>query len=124
MKQLKSVLLIEDDEDDQWFFIEAIKDISNVSLYHVANNGSAALDKLKNSAILPDIIFSDINMPLMNGIECFLEIIKTPRTRHIPVVFISSDTSKKELVYKLGAKAFIEKKSDKQTLSELLKQIV
>eukprot|EP01035_Chromulina_nebulosa_P054372 gene54372-74484_t len=76
MMQSKSILLVEDDKDDQEFFIEAIKDIENVTLYFVANNGKEALDKLRNSKVLPDLIFTDINMPVMNGIECLTAIIE------------------------------------------------
>jgi len=124
MKKTKRILLIEDDEDDQGFFIEAISGIQNIMLYHIAKNGKEAIDKLKNSEVLPDIIFTDINMPLMNGIECFLEIVKNPRTKNIPVVFLSTDTGQKALVVKLGAKGFIQKPTDNQTLSRQLSQMV
>lgn len=124
MKNSKSILLIEDDEDDQGFFIEAINGIDNIRLYHIAKNGKEAIDKLKNSAALPDIIFTDINMPKMDGIECFLEIIKNPRTKNIPVVFLSSDTGKRALTSQLGAKGFIQKPSDNHTLSLQISQMI
>lgn len=124
MKNSKSVLLIEDDEDDQDFFIEAISGIENIRLYHIAKNGKEAIDKLKSSSILPDIIFTDVNMPVMDGIECFLEIIKNPRTTNIPVVFLSSDTGKRALVSQLGAKGFIQKSHDNDTLIKQLAQMI
>jgi CheY-like chemotaxis protein len=124
MNTPKSILLIEDDEDDQGFFIEAISGIKHTWLYDIANNGKEAIDKLKKSIVLPDIIFTDVNMPLMNGFECFSELIKNPRTKHIPVVFLSTDTSQKELAYQLGARGFIHKPSDTFTLSKQLSQII
>lgn len=124
MNTSKSILLIEDDEDDQEFFTEAISGIQSAWLYHIANNGKEAIDKLKNSIVLPDIIFTDVNMPLMNGFECFSELLKNPRTRHIPVVFLSTDTSQKELAYELGARGFIHKPSDAYTLSTKLSQVI
>jgi CheY-like chemotaxis protein len=124
MNTSKSILLIEDDEDDQGFFIEAISGIKDLSLYHIANNGKEAIDKLKNSIVLPDIIFTDVNMPVMNGFECFSELIKNPRTRHIPVVFLSTDTRQRDLAYQLGAKGFIHKPSDTFTLSTKLSQMI
>jgi CheY-like chemotaxis protein len=120
MKKSTSILLIEDDEDDQGFFIEAISGIEHTMLYHIAKNGKDAIDKLKNSTVLPDIIFTDINMPLMNGVECFLELLKNPRTKNIPVVFLTSDTGQREFVYQLGAKGYIQKPSDSHTLSKQL----
>jgi CheY-like chemotaxis protein len=124
MKQLKTILLVEDDEDDQEFFMEALSKIENATLYDVANNGKEALDRLENSAIFPDLIFTDINMPVMNGIECLSEIIKNPQTRNIPVVILSSSTLQVELVHKLGAKAFIKKPSDSKTLRSQLQQMI
>lgn len=124
MKNSKSILLIEDDEDDQGFFLEAISAIENTRLYDIAKNGKEAINKLKNSALLPDIIFTDINMPIMDGIECFLEIIKNPRTKNIPVVFLSSDTGKRAIVTQLGAKGFIQKSHDNDTLIKQLAQMI
>lgn len=97
MNHLKSILLIEDDPDDQEFFIEAISHIQNTSQYAVVNNGREALERLNTSMVLPDLIFSDIEMPLMNGIYCFTEIKKAPRIRNIPLVFLSSSTAIKSM---------------------------
>jgi CheY-like chemotaxis protein len=123
MKFSKTILLIEDDKDDQEFFIEAISGIKNVVLYFVANNGKEAITKLNNTAILPDIIFSDINMPLMDGIECLSQIRKNPHTKNIPVVILTTDT-RRELVLKMGAKAFIKKPSACKILSGLIDQVI
>ncbi len=124
MNTPKSVLLVEDDKDDQEFFIMAIDQIHNAILFGVANNGQEALDKLMYSITLPDLIFSDINMPMMNGIQYLSEIVKNPRTQNIPVVMLTTDTSKRELVHQLGAKAFIEKPSDSTTLRNILERVI
>jgi len=58
----------------------------------------------------------DIDMPVMNGIECLAEIIKTPELKHIPVVIFSTDTRHADLLYKLGAKALIKKTGDTKML--------
>lgn len=122
MNLSKNILLIDDDLDDQLFFTDAINGIEGAILHGVANNGKEALDILKNPLRLPDIIFMDINMPVMNGIECLTEIIKSPQIKNIPVIMLSSDTGKTELTRTLGAKAFIKKPSDSKRLQELLEQ--
>jgi CheY-like chemotaxis protein len=124
MKTAKSILLVEDDQDDQIFFIEALSEIENATLYDVANNGKEALDRLQNQVMLPDLIFMDINMPMMNGIECLTEIIKNPKTTNIPVVMLTTDTGRIELARKSGAKAFIKKPSDGKTLRGQLQQMI
>jgi len=124
MKVSKTILLIEDDKDDQEFFIEAINSIKNAVLYFVANNGMEAIAKLNNSPVLPDIIFSDINMPLMDGIECLSHIRMNPHTRNIPVVILTTDTSRIALVLKMGANAFIKKPSAGKKLRGLINEII
>src|SRR4249919_2109798 len=104
--------------------MEALSEIENATLYDVANNGKEALDRLENSVILPDLIFMDINMPVMNGIECLAEIIKNPQTRNIPVVILSTETKQSALVQTLGAKAFISKPSNGEVLLEKLEQMI
>ena len=124
MKSLKSILLIEDDIDDRDFFLEALSEIENASLYHVACNGKEALEQLQQSSILPDIIFSDINMPVMNGIECLSEIKMNPRTKNIPVFILSSSVDDAALVHNLGAKAFIVKPNSFRMLQQQIQKII
>lgn len=108
MTIVKNTFLIDDDADDQEFFAEAISRLKNISLSGVVNNGKEALNVLNNST-LPDIIFLDFNMPLMNGIECLREIKRFPRTKDIPVFMLSSAFEQAELSRELGAKGFIKK---------------
>jgi CheY-like chemotaxis protein len=90
----------------------------------VANNGKEALGILGNSVSLPDLIFLDINMPVMNGLECLIEIVKNPRTNTIPVVILSSAFEQAEHSRKLGAKGFIKKSPDLKELRTELHRII
>ncbi|MBA3817102.1 MAG: response regulator, partial [Parachlamydiaceae bacterium] len=56
----------------------------------IAKNGKIALDKLKVSAFLPDIIFLDLNMPIMNGYEFLIQIKKENVLNRIELGRISS----------------------------------
>ena len=124
MKKLKSILLVEDDEDDQFFFIEAMSKIENATLYAIAKNGKEALDCLENSSTLPDIIFMDINMQIMNGIECLTLIMKNPLICTIPVVMLTTSSAQKELAHSLGAKAYIKKPWDEKLLYAQIEQMI
>ncbi|HYJ65811.1 MAG TPA: response regulator [Parafilimonas sp.] len=119
----KSVLLVDDDIDDREFFIEALDAIENVNLFGVANNGKEALDLLTNSVSLPDHIFMDFNMPVMNGIECLTEMEKNQKTREIPVVILSGSIEQAGSARKLGA-GFIKKSADIQALRTDLHRII
>ena len=124
MKKLKSILLVEDDEDDQFFFIEAMSKIENATLYAIAKNGKEALNCLENSSTLPDIIFMDINMQVMNGIECLTLIMKNPLICTIPVVMLTTSSAQKELAHTLGAKAYIKKPWDGKLLYTQIEQMI
>ena len=109
MPPTKNILLVDDDSDDQEFFVEALIAIKPDYTLQVAKNGKETLDKLKDISNLPDLIFMDINMPVMNGIECLKEIKKIPLVSTIPVIMISTSTTQFDLARQLGAKAFIQK---------------
>jgi len=124
MSNAKNIFLVEDDIDDQFFFSEAIGKIENAFLQDVANNGIEALAKLEISPALPDLIFMDINMPMMNGIECLIEILKNPHLQNIPVVILSTDTSQIVFIRSLGAKGYIKKPFDSKTLRARLEEVI
>ena len=120
MNGSKRVLLVEDDKDDQYIFVEAMSGIQNASLYDIANNGKEALDMLESAAFLPDLIFMDLNMPVMDGMECLAEIVKNPQTTNIPVVILSGDISKAEHIRKAWGKPFITKSGNTDALRRKL----
>ncbi len=124
MKPAVNIFLIEDDESDTYFFIEALKEIENAILCDIACNGNEALEKLQSLVVLPDIIFSDIHMPQMDGIACFTEMKRSPKLCNIPVVFLSSDIAKVDTVRRIGASAFIKKPNDGQHLKEQIEKLL
>lgn len=124
MRTVQRILLVEDDKDDQEFFINAMNEIDNTSSYDIANNGKEAIDLLKEARLLPTLIFLDINMPLMNGME-FLELMrKDPNMMNIPVVVLSTSAEEKKRAKDLGANAYIRKSSDYKVLRGKLKQML
>ena len=124
MKKPISILLIEDDSDDQLFFIEAISSIENATLYAIAGHGKEALDLLEQSTVLPDFIFSDINMPFMDGIECLSELKMNPRIKNIPVIMLSTSVAQSTIACQLGAKAFVKKPNSINLLHDQIDKII
>jgi CheY-like chemotaxis protein len=80
----RKILLIDDDEDEQFFFMEALKEIDAPVTFFFAPTADEGIKLLK--FLLPDIVFIDINMPVINGFDC-LEIIKTDSSiNKIPII--------------------------------------
>lgn len=124
MKPLRSILLVEDDKDDQLFFLEALATIRNATLFDIAANGKEAVALLERSPLLPDMIFMDIDMPEMNGIECLARLMTIPRLENIPVVILSSATWEMDYARLIGAKAFIKKPSNADILFQQIEQMI
>jgi len=86
--------LAEDDEDDQLLFREAITAVDPAISCIVAKNGKEALQILQSDLLIsPDCILLDLNMPLMNGIDCLRAIKKERQLLSIPVVLYSTTIS-------------------------------
>ncbi len=116
--------LIDDDEDDHEIFSMAMKETYPSVQCVFANDGIYALEKLKtDNSFTPSIIFIDINMPRMNGIQCLSEIKKLSRLQYIPA-YIYSTSAEKSIVeecLRLGASGFIKKQVE---IEELQKQLL
>lgn len=100
------ILLVEDNVD----MIEFIK----VSLHHKYNfilseNGEDGLQKAHN--LMPEVIISDIMMPVMNGLELCRKIKQDNRTSHIPIILLTarSLTTQKIEGVRMGADIYITK---------------
>ena len=107
----KVILLVDDDLDDTQLFCEAIEQIEPGATFVTAEDGVAAIEVLNNVPKLPDVIFLDVNMPRMGGMEFLTKIKKSSLFKHIPVAMYSTaKTSEMELIAKrLGAAYYIRK---------------
>ena len=123
----RTILLVDDDQDDVEFFTVALKEIEPDSVCFVANDGNEALVMLRfGMQQLPDYIFLDLNMPLMNGRECLAELKKDERLKDIPVIICttSSDQRDKDATEKLGAMYFFTKPLSLQKYCEEISFVI
>jgi len=105
-------LLIDDDTDDRELFSEALAAVDPVIICDQATDGAEAFSLLRNNLIsAPDIIFLDINMPVMNGWQFLSSLKKEEGLRDIPVIMYSTSSNSKDkrIANEMGALCFITK---------------
>lgn len=122
----KIFLLADDDLDDREIFCEALNEIDPAIICHEVDNGQDALDKLALLDELPQIIFLDINMHIMNGWQCLKRLKEDERYQHIPIIITSTSSHKQEMeaALSLGALCFFTKPSSYHELKEVLQTII
>jgi len=110
---MKYLLLVDDDMDDQDIFRTALAEVAQTVVFATASNGEEALQQLNGDTVYPDVIFLDINMPILNGFETLIQIKKQERLRHIPVFIYSTSVRPEDIekAMQLGAANCIKKPS-------------
>jgi CheY-like chemotaxis protein len=119
----KNILLVDDDEDDQEIFLTALEKVNHSIHCTALDNASIALNMLLEKQLNPDLIFLDLNMPVMNGQQFLTEIKKELLLKDIPVIILSTSSHKAtiQLTKELGAMDFISKPDNFNALVNTLK---
>ena len=112
MRTPKVVMFIDDDEEDINFYCEACGVVDNSITRITCSNGLEAVQMLKEpGAIIPDFIFLDIYMPLMDGKKCIQELKKMDKLKNVPVIMCSASefSEDQEECEMLGADFYLTK---------------
>src|SRR5262249_41727309 len=96
--QRKPFVLIVEDNDEMRFYLKEI--LGGHVMTSEANNGRAALELLK--AHKPDLIVSDVMMPVMDGYEFLAELKKSASYRGIPVVMLTARAAEEDMLQGLS----------------------
>ncbi len=112
------ILLVEDSSSDVRLIREALKDSSVSVRMTVARDGVEAMEHLYRteygSAIRPDLVLLDLNLPRKNGREVLAEIKSSPTLKQIPVLIMTSSHADEDVsqAYSLNANCYITKPAD------------
>ena len=126
MRSMKPIMLVEDDHVDAMTLKRALKDlkVANQLVHRV--NGEEALEYLRDSAsAIPCVVFLDLNMPKMNGIE-FLQIVKADSNlRRIPVIVFTTSQNEWDRfeTFNLSAAGYIVKPADYKSFVEAIRTV-
>jgi two-component system chemotaxis response regulator CheY len=113
--------------DDSVTMVLSLKTTLTMNGFEVetANNGQAALDKLK-SGIKPNLIVTDVNMPVMGGLEMIGKVRALPGFRFIPILTLTteSEAAKRDEGKRQGATGWLVKPVAGDDLVKVIKQVL
>jgi len=129
MKKLKDlhILIAEDDFDDGEVILESFQKHPLFAKVEIVRNGKELIDYLNEQTTpKPDLILTDLNMPIINGLEVLKEICRHPEFRKITTFAYSTSSNP---VYQakcidFGAKAFLTKPAEIGEFDEIPQKII
>lgn len=124
-----TILLIEDNSDDEVLTLRALRKNNIGNEVAVARDGAEALEYLLGDDAdlrpVPVLILLDLKLPKVDGLEVLRRIREHPRTRIVPVVILTTSKEERDLVngYALGANSYVRKPVDFVQFSEAVRQL-
>lgn len=129
----KTILLVEDNPDDQDLTLRALKKNNIANDVVVAADGATALEYLfgtgcyadRDTRMQPAIILLDLKLPKVDGLEVLRQIRQDGRTKLLPVVILTSSKEEQDVIrgYGWGANSYIRKPVDFEQFIDAVKQL-
>lgn len=130
-KKNQSILLVEDNPDDELLTLMAFRENNILNEIIVAHDGEEALqilfgkDRKSHSVsnVLPQIILLDLKLPKVDGLEVLHEIRTHSATKLLPVIILTSSTEETDILksYQEGANSYIRKPVDFEQFTKAIK---
>ena len=129
----KTILLVEDNPDDEALTLRALKKNNIQNRVVVAHDGVEALDYLfsmgayagRDEREIPQVILLDLKLPKIDGLEVLQRVRADERTRILPVVILTSSKEEQDLIngYGYGANSYVRKPVDFNEFVEAVNQL-
>jgi two-component system response regulator len=119
----RTILLVEDNADDEQFVFLALKANKIDNPVVVARDGQEAIDHLFDTASeLPAFVLLDLHLPRIGGLQVLEQVRAHPRTKHVPVIILTSSRQDSDLIagYALGCNNYICKPLDFNQFIEMI----
>ncbi len=130
---MNSILLIEDNADDEALTIRAFRKNNIRNTIVVARDGAEALDYLfgegmhegRDSSDMPQVVLLDLKLPKLDGLEVLRRIRADNRTALLPVVILTSSREQQDIItgYRLGCNSYVRKPVDFDQFIEAARQL-
>ena len=129
----KTILLVEDNPDDEALTLRALKRNNILNEVIVARDGAEALDYLfargahsgRDTSKQPEVVLLDLKLPKVDGLEVLQQIKQDERIRRLVVVILTSSNEERDIIagYDLGANSYIRKPVDFNQFMEAVRQL-
>ena len=127
------ILLVEDNAADEELTLHALKANRLANNIQVVRDGAEALEFIfatgryagRDVNHIPRVILLDLKLPLVDGLDVLRQIKGDERTRHIPVVVLTSSLEERDVVesYRLGVNSYITKPVDFEQFTECVRSL-
>jgi len=129
----KTLLLVEDNPDDEALTLRALRRNNVANEIIVARDGQEALDYLfgkgafdgRDTLEQPQVILLDLKLPKIDGLQVLEQLRAELKTRHIPVVVLTSSNEESDIIrsYDLGANSYVRKPVDFEQFLQAARQL-
>jgi two-component system response regulator len=129
----KTILLVEDNSDDEALTLRALKKNNIKNEVVVAHDGAEALEYLfgtgkyagRNTNLTPQVVLLDLKLPKVEGLEVLRRVRADQRTKLLPVVILTSSNEEQDRIdgYGLGANSYVRKPVDFSQFMEAARQL-
>lgn len=129
----KTILLVEDNADDEALTFRALTKNNIGNQLIVARDGAEALDYLfatgphsgRDVNAGPQVVLLDLNLPKVSGLEVLRRLRADERTKHLPVVILTSSNEEQDRLhgYENGANSYVRKPVDFNQFIEAVRQL-
>jgi two-component system, response regulator len=131
IKDPPTVLLVEDDPDDEELTMRGFKRANLANPVDVARDGQEAVDYLfgteeQAARPVPAVVLLDLKLPRVEGLEVLKRIRAETRVRRVPVVILTSSNEDRDLIngYDLGANSYVRKPIQFDQFATAIAQLV
>ena len=132
-QEIVDILLVEDNPNDVELMLRALKKNNLANPLHHVEDGAAALDFVfcrgmygdRNFVKTPKVILLDLKLPKIGGLEVLRQIKTDNRTKHIPIVVVTSSAEDPDIktAYELGANSYVVKPVEFDNFVEVMKNL-
>jgi CheY-like chemotaxis protein len=110
-EQELDILLVEDNPNDAELTQRALRKTEIGARLLIARDGAEAIERVLTEGLRPRVIFLDLKLPKIDGMEVLRRIRADERTKQIPVVVLTSSQEERDIneSYKLGVNSYVVK---------------